>query len=47
MTARELAIILARRWQLTREDLNHAADALGVARVTDEEWAEICAGGPS
>ncbi|MFD8565168.1 hypothetical protein ACFV1N_48565 [Streptosporangium canum] len=47
MTARELAIILARRWKLAREDLDHAADALGVARVTDEEWAEICADDPS
>lgn len=41
MTSREQAIALARRWKLTREDLNTAADALGVDRVTDEEWAEM------
>ncbi|MET8381591.1 hypothetical protein ABZV14_01155 [Streptosporangium canum] len=41
MTSQELAVILTRRWKLTREDLDVAADALGVARVTDEEWAEM------
>ncbi|ACZ84831.1 hypothetical protein [Streptosporangium roseum] len=41
MSPQELAVALARRWKLAREDLDHAADALGVARVTDEEWAEM------
>ncbi|MFF0243955.1 hypothetical protein ACWEU6_05200 [Streptosporangium sandarakinum] len=40
---RALAIALARRWHLKREDLDAAADALGYSRVTDEEWAEITA----
>ncbi|MDP9842279.1 hypothetical protein [Streptosporangium lutulentum] len=39
---RDLAIALAQRWQVPRDELDRAADALGVARVTDEEWAEIC-----
>ncbi|WP_162641803.1 hypothetical protein [Streptosporangium sp. 'caverna'] len=38
---RDLAIALARRWQVSRDELNRAADELGVRRVTDEEWAEI------
>lgn len=42
MSDREkLALSLVRRWNLTREDLDLAADALGVARVTDEERARI------
>lgn len=42
MSDREkLALSLVRRWNLTREDLDLAADALGVPRVTDEEWARI------
>lgn len=41
MTKEEIALALARRWQLSREDLDLAADALKVPRVTDEEWAEI------
>ncbi|MDP9862205.1 MULTISPECIES: hypothetical protein [Streptosporangium] len=47
MTSRELAVALARRWRLTRKDLDLAADVLGVAWVTDEEWVDICVGGPS
>lgn len=39
---RDLAIALAQGWQVSRDQLDHAADELGVARVTDEEWAEIC-----
>lgn len=38
---RAQAIALAQRWQVSREDLDLAADELGVRRVTDEEWAEI------
>jgi hypothetical protein len=45
MTEEELGLALARRWSLSREDLDIAADALKVPRVTDEEWAEIV--GPS
>jgi hypothetical protein len=46
MTAqRDLAIALARRWKVSRDDLDRAADELGVVRVTDDEWADIS--GPS
>jgi hypothetical protein len=45
MTEEELGLALARRWNLSREDLDLAADALKVPRVTDEKWARII--GPS
>ncbi|GGL50352.1 hypothetical protein [Planomonospora parontospora] len=34
-------IALIRRWDLNREDLDSAADSLGVARLSDEEWSQI------
>ncbi|MFC4063017.1 hypothetical protein ACFOWE_32460 [Planomonospora corallina] len=36
-------IALIHRWDLNREDLDAAADALGVARLSDEEWGQISA----
>jgi hypothetical protein len=39
---RVLAIALTCRWQIAWEELDVAADELGVPRVTDEEWAQIC-----
>ncbi|GAA3122311.1 hypothetical protein GCM10010466_11520 [Planomonospora alba] len=36
-------IALIHRWDLNREDLDSAADALGVARLSDEEWGQISA----
>ncbi|WP_431903582.1 hypothetical protein [Nonomuraea sp. bgisy101] len=29
------------RWRMSRADVDLAADELGVARLTDDEWAEI------
>ncbi|WP_326826452.1 hypothetical protein [Streptosporangium sp. NBC_01756] len=37
-TPREVAIAIARSWDLTRADMDAVSDALGVPHVTDEEW---------
>ncbi|WP_449063349.1 hypothetical protein [Planomonospora algeriensis] len=34
-------IALIHRWDLNREDLDAAADALGVPRLSDQEWSQI------
>ncbi|MEV4163660.1 hypothetical protein [Nonomuraea dietziae] len=35
------AVMLIQRWNLQREDLDRAADSLGVARMSDQEWADL------
>ncbi|MEU6741535.1 hypothetical protein [Streptosporangium sandarakinum] len=34
-------ITLMQRWNLHRDDLDRAADALGVEQLTETEWGQI------
>ncbi|GLW09785.1 hypothetical protein Misp01_49140 [Microtetraspora sp. NBRC 13810] len=38
---RSQVIALILRWNLNREDLDHAAETLGVDRISDLEWEQV------
>lgn len=39
--ARAVAIMLIQQLRIPRDELDQAADEIGVPRLSDEEWAEI------